>query len=68
MQAQIVTAPGDGVAPALLLSLPSPAGSGGGGRLPPAQYLFNVPDGFARLVLEHRLRPGEVLLKIRARA
>lgn len=22
------------------------------------QYLFNVPEGFARLVLEHRIRPG----------
>ena len=29
---------------------------------PPApQYLFNVPEGFARLLLEHRLRPGLAL-------
>lgn len=29
--------------------------------IPPSsavQYLFNVPEGFARLVLEHRMRPG----------
>jgi len=25
---------------------------------PHTQYLFNVPEGFARLVLEHRVRPG----------
>lgn len=59
MQAALITAPGDGVAPAVLLSLPAAgAGGGGGGGGPPAQYLFNVPEGFSRLVLEHRLRPG----------
>lgn len=60
MQAHLVTAPGDGVAPAVLLSLPAAnaAASAAGGGPPPAQYLFNVPEGFSRLVLEHRLRPG----------
>lgn len=59
MQAHIVTAPGDGVAPALLLALPAAgAATGSAARLPPAQYLFNVPEGFSRLVLEHKIRPG----------
>ena len=49
-EATLVTAPGDGVAPAVLLSL--------GAARPQAQYLFNVPEGFARLALEHRVRPG----------
>ncbi|EFN56467.1 expressed protein [Chlorella variabilis] len=56
MQAHLVTAPGDGVAPAVLLSLPGSACDGRGQAA--AQYLFNVPEGFSRLVLEHRLRPG----------
>jgi hypothetical protein len=30
------------------------------------QYLFNVPEGFARLVLEHRVRPGMGLRAILA--
>jgi hypothetical protein len=47
--AQLVTAPGDGVAPAVLLTL--------GQRLK-GQYLFNVPEGFSRLVLEHKVRPN----------
>lgn len=63
MQAHVVTAPGDGVAPAVLLSLPASGGpsaaDAAAARQPPAQYLFNVPEGFARLVLEHKLRPGE---------
>jgi len=25
------------------------------------QYLFNVPEGFSRLVLEHKIRPGSKL-------
>jgi ribonuclease Z len=57
MQVQLITAPGDGVAPAVLLSLPSGGGSNGA-LAPAAQYLFNVPEGFSRLVLEHKLRPG----------
>lgn len=44
----LVTAPGDGIGPAVLLTL--------GHRLK-GQYLFNVPEGFSRLVLEHRVRP-----------
>lgn len=62
MQAHVVTAPGDGIAPAVLLSLPASgttaAAAAAAARQPPAQYLFNVPEGFARLVLEHKLRPG----------
>ncbi|PRW45195.1 zinc phosphodiesterase ELAC 2-like isoform X2 [Chlorella sorokiniana] len=65
MQAHVVTAAGDGVAPAVLLSLPASGGltaaaaaAAAAARQPPAQYLFNVPEGFARLVLEHKLRPG----------
>ena len=62
MQAHVVTAPGDGVAPALLLSLPGGgSGASGGGSAAmgqAAQYLFNVPEGFSRLALEHKLRPG----------
>lgn len=27
----------------------------------PAQYLFNVPEGFARFALEHKVRPGLAL-------
>ena len=57
----MITAPGDGVAPAVLLSLPTAAAAtsaaSGHGH---AQYLFNVPEGFSRLVLEHKLRPGEI--------
>ncbi|GAB4817494.1 hypothetical protein N2152v2_004540 [Parachlorella kessleri] len=48
MEAYLVTAPGDGVSPSLLLTL--------GQRLK-GQYVFNVPEGFARLVLEHKVRP-----------
>lgn len=44
------------MAPAVLLSLPGSACDGRGQAA--AQYLFNVPEGFSRLVLEHRLRPG----------
>ncbi len=40
--------------PPTLLVMP-PAGSD---VCPSAQYLFNVPSGFSRLVLEHQCRPG----------
>lgn len=46
--ADLITAPGDGVSPAVLLSV---------GKRLGGQYLFGVPEGFARLVLEHRIRP-----------
>lgn len=63
-QAHLITAPGDGIGPAVLLSLGASSGGGGGSgrpgsQPPPPQYLFNVPEGFARLVLEHKLRPGD---------
>jgi hypothetical protein len=44
----VLHAAADGVGPALLLSAPKDA----------AQYLINVPEGFARLALEHKLRPS----------
>ncbi|KAK9814930.1 hypothetical protein WJX73_002299 [Symbiochloris irregularis] len=43
--AQAITAPADGIQPAVLLEA---AG---------AQYLFNVPEAFSRLALEHKCRP-----------
>ena len=49
MEADLITAPGDGLGPAILLTL--------GTRLK-AQYLFNIPEGFSRFVLEHKIRPG----------
>lgn len=49
MEAHFITAAGDGLAPAVLLTL--------GDRLK-AQYLFQVPESFSRFVLEHRVRPG----------
>ena len=52
MEAQLITAPGDGLAPSLLLTLGRRPGGPGG-----AQYLFNVPEGFSRFVLEHKVRP-----------
>jgi ribonuclease Z len=49
MEVDLITAPGDGLGPAVLLSL---------GTRMKAQYLFNVPEGFSRFALEHKLRPG----------
>ena len=83
---QIVTAPGDGVEPAALLTvgaaevganfhrnfaaiasylrctacatrLSSQAASASFSSVAPLQYLFNVPEGFSRLALEHKCRP-----------
>eukprot|EP00890_Picochlorum_soloecismus_P005668 jgi/Picsp_1/6101/NSC_03455-R1_im:7145112 protein len=45
----IITAPGDGLNPAFLIHVHG---------IVKSQYLFNVPEGFSRFVLEHRLRPG----------
>ncbi|CAM6016328.1 unnamed protein product [Sphagnum balticum] len=47
-EVRVLHAAADGVGPALLLSAPKDA----------AQYLINVPEGFARLALEHKLRPS----------
>lgn len=47
-----LTAPTDGVAPALLLSVADAR------HKTTAQYLFNAPEGISRLMLEHRTRPG----------
>lgn len=50
-------APEDGVAPSILLTLQDSK------KKPLAQYLYNVPDGASRLMLEHKARPG---LQLRA--
>ncbi|KAK9822566.1 hypothetical protein WJX74_005522 [Apatococcus lobatus] len=47
---KLVHAPGDGVAPAVLVSV-APSRKG-------PEYLFNAPEGFPRLVLEHKCRPS----------
>eukprot|EP00850_Spirogloea_muscicola_P009327 SM000052S17719 [mRNA] locus=s52:317632:322429:+ [translate_table: standard] len=47
-EATLVQAAADAVGPALLLSSRRRGGP---------QYLFNAPEGFARLALEHRARP-----------
>lgn len=52
MSALFLTAPEDGVAPSILLSVQDSK------KKPLAQYLFNVPDGVSRLMLEHKARPG----------
>ncbi|KAG2447367.1 hypothetical protein HYH02_007695 [Chlamydomonas schloesseri] len=52
VEIKFISAASDGVGPALLLTIPR------GRTATPAQYLVNAPEGFARLVLEHRCRPG----------
>lgn len=47
-EVRVLHAAADGIGPALILSAPKGA----------AQYLVNVPEGFARLALEHKLRPS----------
>ena len=48
-----IHAEGDGVAPCFIVSLCSDKS-----YVRPCQYLFHVPEGFSRLALEHRARPG----------
>lgn len=48
-QLDLVTAPGDGVNPAVLLTTKG---------VLKAQYLFHVPEGFSRFALEHKIKPG----------
>lgn len=48
----LLTAPADGVAPSILLSITD------GKRRSLGQYLFNAPEGISRLMLEHKTRPG----------
>lgn len=50
-----LSAPADGVAPSLLLSVRDHKGR----QL--SQYLFNAPEGISRLMLEHQTRPGRCL-------
>ncbi|KAI8109722.1 hypothetical protein M9434_001001 [Picochlorum sp. BPE23] len=45
----VATAPNDGLNPSVILTVKG---------IIPSQYLFNVPEGFSRFVLEHKLRPG----------
>jgi ribonuclease Z len=52
ISALFLTAPGDGVAPCILLSVEDDR------KQPLAQYMYNVPDGASRLMLEHKARPG----------
>lgn len=52
ISALFLTAPEDGVAPAVLLTVQDSK------KKPLAQYLYNVPDGVSRLMLEHKARPG----------
>ncbi|GLJ12775.1 hypothetical protein SUGI_0197490 [Cryptomeria japonica] len=51
---RIIKAEADGVAPSLLVSAPKNG----------PQYLFNVPEGFSRLVLEHKIRPSARLASV----
>jgi len=60
--ARVVGAGADGVGPGVLLSARArpreqPGGVSRSAR-PLAQYLLGCPEGFARMVLEHRARPG----------
>lgn len=48
----LLTAPADGIASALLLSITDSK------RRTLGQYMFNAPEGISRLVLEHKVRPG----------
>eukprot|EP00889_Picochlorum_renovo_P006913 jgi/Picre1/33943/NNA_001421.t1 len=48
-QLDVATAPNDGLNPSVILTVKG---------IIPSQYLFNVPEGFSRFVLEHKLRPG----------
>lgn len=49
MEIHVFNAPGDGIDPAVMLTI---------GQRPKSQYLINVPEGFSRYVLEHKVRPG----------
>ncbi|CAL5221692.1 g3928 [Coccomyxa viridis] len=54
LEVTLCHAPHDGIRPAVLLQL-GPKGP---------QYLFSAPEGFSRLVLEHRIRPSAALAAI----
>lgn len=45
----VLSAPNDGLNPCFILTVK---------KVIESQYLFNVPEGFARFALEHKLRPG----------
>ncbi|GAX76738.1 hypothetical protein CEUSTIGMA_g4185.t1 [Chlamydomonas eustigma] len=49
----LISSHGDGVRPSLLISLKAKQPF-----ITPIEYLFNVPAGFSRLALEHRVRPS----------
>lgn len=47
MELRVLTSPGDGVGPAVMLDLDAHT-----------QYMFRTPEGISRLALEHGQRPG----------
>jgi hypothetical protein len=51
LSALFLTAPGDGVAPSILLTVYDTK------KKPLAQYLYNISEGTSRLMLEHKARP-----------
>lgn len=55
VSAVFLTAPEDGVAPSILLTVQDSK------KKPLSQYLYNVPDGASRLMLEHKARPDPQL-------
>ena len=77
VEALLIVAEADGVAPSLILRPPPPPASfslptvdaGFSARLGSStthvpEYLVNVPDGFSRLVLEHKVRPSASLAAV----
>ena len=56
--ARVVGAGADGVGPAVLLEARARPPGGTRAARPLAQYLLGCPEGFARMALEHRARPG----------
>ena len=56
--ARVVGAGAEGVGPAVLLEARALPPGGARSARPLAQYLLGCPEGFARMALEHRTRPG----------
>lgn len=55
LSALFLTAPEDGVAPSILLTVYDTK------KKPLAQYLYNISEGTSRLMLEHKARPDPKL-------
>eukprot|EP00898_Chlorokybus_atmophyticus_P006625 jgi/Chlat1/6964/Chrsp52S06644 len=66
VEALLLGAARDGVAPAVLLKVQKPGNgfSTIAGRHTQAQYLFNCPEAFSRLALEHKVRPSAALAAV----